>query len=154
LDVIAYMNSPARRTTRAVLVLLVFLLGSALEVAAGSGKIKWWRSEQFQREMALTPEQVERIDKIFQDAWPALHSAKTDLDRLERELSATIADSSADEDRVLRLIDGVEASRSALGRTRSLMLYRMHRVLTPEQRAILKSLQQAGGQTAPEDRPR
>jgi Spy/CpxP family protein refolding chaperone len=113
----------------------------ALAAAAQGGPpFKWWQSEEFRRELSLTSDQISRIEQIFQESLPALKAGKKDLDHLDRELSALISDSDASEAQVLRLIDQVEASRSALGRTRSLMLFRMHRVLTPEQRVKLTAL--------------
>jgi Spy/CpxP family protein refolding chaperone len=106
----------------------------------GQVRWKWWQSDEFQRELSLAPEQVDRIEQVFQESLPALQAGKHDLDRLEGELSALITDSATTEAQVLRMIDRVEASRSALGRTRSLMLFRMHRVLTPEQRIRLTAL--------------
>ena len=108
--------------------------------ADGGPPFKWWQSGEFQRELSLTTDQISRIEQIFQDSLPALKAGKKDLDRLDGELSGLIADGEASEAQVLRLIDQVEASRSALGRTRSLMLFRMHRVLTPEQRVKLTAL--------------
>jgi Spy/CpxP family protein refolding chaperone len=113
----------------------------ALAAAADAGPpFRWWQSEEFQRELGLTGDQIARIEQIFQQSLPALKAGKQDLDRLDGELSALIAETDASESQVLRLIDQVEASRSALGRTRSLMLFRMHRVLTPEQRVKLTAL--------------
>ena len=113
----------------------------ALAAVADAGPpFKWWQSEEFQRELSLTTDQIARIEQIFQESLPALKAGKKDLDRLDGELSALIAEADASEAQVLRLIDQVEASRSALGRTRSLMLFRMHRVLTPEQRVKLTAL--------------
>ncbi len=111
--------------------------------AGQGGKFKWWQSERFVQELGLTREQSARIDEVFQASWPALHAAKADLDRLETELSSLIADGTASEANVLQHIDRVEASRSAMGRTRSLMLYRMHRLLTADQRVKLKTLYEA-----------
>jgi Spy/CpxP family protein refolding chaperone len=88
----------------------------------------------------LTVEQVTRIEHTFQESWPSLQESKKELDRLETELSQMIADGTAEESRVLRMIDRVEASRSTLARTRALMLYRIHRVLSPAQRGRLKAL--------------
>jgi Spy/CpxP family protein refolding chaperone len=120
------------------------LLAVAVSIPALAGqKAKWWRSETYQRELGLTPEQVARLDQIFHASWPALQQHKQELDRLETELSQLIADSAAEESHVVQMIDRVEASRSALGRTRSLMLFRMHRVLSPSQRATLKALHDA-----------
>ena len=123
----------------------VALAGLLVMVAAGSAwggqsKKKWWHSARFQQELALSPDQVTRLEQVFQESLPALKAEKRELDRLESELSTLVADASAPESRVLQLIDKVEASRSALGRTRSLMLFRLHRVLTPEQRVKLTAL--------------
>jgi Spy/CpxP family protein refolding chaperone len=125
-----------RSGVAAVIAALVF----AATAEAGQLRWKWWQSEEFQRELSLSPEQVGGIDQVFRESLPALQAGKRDLDQLERELSALIADSSATEAQVLRLIDRVEASRSALGRTRSLMLFRMYRILTPDQRVRLTAL--------------
>jgi len=117
---------------------------ASLPAAAGQGgKFKWWQSERFVRELALTSEQSARIEQVFQASWPALHAAKDDLDRLEGELSKLIAEGTASETKVLQQIDRVEASRSAMGRTRSLMLYRMHQILSADQRVKLKALYEA-----------
>ena len=115
----------------------------AATVDAGQHKNMWWRWEMYQRELALTADQVTRIEHIFQESWPALQDSKHELDRLEQELSKVIGDGTADESQVVALIDRVEASRSGLGRVRSLMLYRIHRVLTPVQRERLKALHEA-----------
>ena len=111
--------------------------------AGQGGKFKWWQSERFVQDLGLTQEQSTRIEEVFQASWPALHAAKADLDRLETELSRLIAEGTASEAKVLQHIDRVEASRSAMGRTRSLMLYRMHRLLTADQRVKLKALYDA-----------
>jgi Spy/CpxP family protein refolding chaperone len=123
--------------TAAVLVLLVTWVAAA---DAGQQRWKWWKAPQVQRDLGLAADQVTRIDQVFTETWPALHRAKADLDTVEQEFSALIASADADEARVARQIDRVEAARSDLGRTRSLMLYRMYRVLTPDQRVTLKTL--------------
>lgn len=117
--------------------LVMVAMGSAW---GGQSKKKWWHSARFQQELALSPDQVTRLEQVFQESLPALKAEKRELDRLELELSTLIADASAPESGVLQLIDKVEASRSALGRTRSLMLFRLHRVLNPEQRVKLTTL--------------
>jgi Spy/CpxP family protein refolding chaperone len=142
------MFPPCPRRGIGAALLVTALLSPLLAAPADAGqhKIKWWRSEVYQRELALTAEQVTRIEHIFDESWPSLQESKHDLDRLERELSQVIAEGAAEESRVVRLIDRVEASRSALGRTRSLMLFRIHRVLTPVQRSRLKALHEERNQ--------
>ena len=131
---------PSRRGIAIVVVLAAAFGLSAGSADAGPHKAKWWRSEVYQRELGLSVDQVTRIEHIFQESWPSLQESKKELDRLETELSQVIAEGTAEESRVLRMIDRVEASRSTLARTRALMLYRIHRVLSPAQRGRLKAL--------------
>ena len=122
-------------------VVAALLLSAVAPVDAGQGgKFKWWQSDRFVQELGLTKDQSRQIEEVFQASWPALQAAKADLDRLETELSRMIAEGTTSEAMVLHQIDKVEASRSAMGRTRSLMLYRMHRLLSADQRVKLKSL--------------
>ena len=141
------------------LLLALGLLGAGTPALAGEGKFKWWQSDRFIHDLGLTPDQSARIEEVFQASWPALQAAKQDLDRLEAELSRMIGDGTASEVKVLHQIDRVEASRSAMGRTRSLMLYRMHRILTADQRARLKVVHEAWERekaqaASPESRPK
>ena len=48
----------------------------------------------------------------------------------------------------MRTIDRVEAARSALAKTRTLMLYRMHRLLSPEQRVRLEAFERERARNA------
>ena len=137
------MPAIVRRLLPLVLALASVVAAPPPVDAGQGGKFKWWQSERFVQELGLTREQSARIEEVFQASWPALHAAKADLDRLETELSQLIADGTASEAKVLQHIDRVEASRSAMGRTRSLMLYRMHRLLTADQRVKLKALYEA-----------
>ena len=105
-----------------------------------SGRAKWWQSERFRQELGLSADQSSRIEEIFQATLPNLISAKAELDRVEGVLSDLVADATVDESRIGQQIDQVEAARSVLSKLRTLMLFRMHRILTPEQRVKLKAL--------------
>lgn len=117
---------------------LVLLLVPDLARAQG---FKWWQAERFQRELALTPDQISLIEEIFQTSMPDARQHKETLDRQEHELSAMI-DSAADETLVMQQLDRVEAARSALSKSRTRMLLRMRRVLSAEQRVKLGALHQ------------
>jgi Spy/CpxP family protein refolding chaperone len=64
-----------------------------------------------------------------------------ELDRLEARLSRLI-ERDAEETEIARYIDRVETARANVNKTRSLMLVRMRRVLTPEQRVRMKELEE------------
>ena len=107
-------------------------------VALAQGK--WWQSERFQKELALTPEQITRIEGIYQTTEPMLRAQKQAIDRREEKLSKVIQDPKSDEAMLLQATDRLEAARNELSRTRTLMLFRIRRVLTDEQNVKLKEI--------------
>ncbi len=121
-------------------ILALMLLATSLAGASSNQSRKWWHSEDFQRQLGLSAQQSEEIEAIFQASVPRLRALKAELDKAEAALSDLIAEARVEEAQVVRQIDRVEAIRSDLSRARTLMLFRMHRVLTPDQRAKLKDL--------------
>jgi Spy/CpxP family protein refolding chaperone len=103
---------------------------------------KWWQSADCRAAVGITDQQSASIERIFQSVLPELRAEKAELERQETALARLLKDESAGEAVVIRTIDRVEAARSALAKTRTLMLYRMHRVLSPEQRVRLDTYHQ------------
>ena len=104
----------------------------ALSAPLSAQSFAWWKSDAFQKEVGLTPDQSARIDTVFQATLPRLRQGRDELDRQEADLSHLI-EANADEATVTRQIDRVEAIRASLNKTRTLMLFHMHQVLTPDQ---------------------
>ena len=123
--------SPCRR-----LLTVVFLLSWSAAASAQPLQWFWWKMEPT---LTLTADQSAQIDGIFQAGIAQLRKQKNELDRLESELSRLIG-TMATEPEVTRHIDRVEAVRSTLNKTRTLMLLHMRQVLTPEQRLKLNAL--------------
>ena len=119
----------------AALVVVLALLVPAIALAQG----KWWQSERFQRGLQLTPDQIARIEEVFQSHVPDLRQQKKALDRAEDALERLI-DGATDETTVMQEVDRVEALRAELSKARTRMLLRMRRVLTAEQRVKLVEL--------------
>jgi Spy/CpxP family protein refolding chaperone len=120
------------------LVLALVMVGAP--VAAEAQSFKWWQNERFQKELALTADQITRLEAIFQTTVPTLRAQKDALEKYEQKLSKVISDSASDEAKVLQTADRVEATRTELSKTRTLMLFRMRRILTDEQNAKMKEL--------------
>lgn len=93
----------------------------------------WWKDAAAQKEVGLSAHQVAKIDKIWNANVSTMMAARKEMDTLEKELSQLIRENTADEKVVALQVDRVEARRSEINKARTLMLYRMHRVLTPEQ---------------------
>ena len=107
--------------------------------AAGQG-FKWWQSERFQRELALSADQSTRLEQVFQALQPLLQTQKATLDKHEAALSRVIADPKTDEAQVLMAVERVEAARSELARSRTLLTFRMRRILTTEQHVKMQAM--------------
>src|SRR5688572_14133874 len=126
---------------------LVLLVPGTVEAQ----RFKWWTDEAVTRQIGLTAKQTKKIDDIFRGSMPELSKAKEELDRLERELSPLV-DSSTDEE-LRQRVDRVETARADLNKRRSVMLLRMRRVLTVEQRVKLESLQKERDRRGPHSKP-
>lgn len=94
----------------------------------------WWRNEAIVKDLGLTTDQATRINTIFETTVPELRQDREELERLEAKLSRMIREDAMDEAALSRQIDRVETARANGNKTRSLMLTRMYRVLTREQR--------------------
>jgi Spy/CpxP family protein refolding chaperone len=100
---------------------------------------KWWVDEPMRGELGITDQQSAAIEQLWQKTLPKLREARERLESLEEQLSQMIRDSS-DEAAVVAQIEKVENTRCEAAKARTLMLYRMNRVLTPDQRDKLKAM--------------
>jgi Spy/CpxP family protein refolding chaperone len=116
------------------------VLALAVPAAAGAQGFKWWQSDKFKTELTLAPDQITRLEEVYQGLRPKLTAGKEELDRLESRLSVLIAEGVAPEGDVMRMVDQVEHSRAELAKSRTLMIYRMHQILTAEQRVKMNAL--------------
>ena len=97
---------------------------------------KWWMDPALRAELGITDEQSAKIEHIWQKGLPKRTEARDLLEKLDADLTKMIVDG-ADESAVIAQIDKVEAARLEVNKNRDLMLYRMNKVLTPEQRVKL-----------------
>lgn len=100
----------------------------------------WWRVPERRAELGITDQQSNEIDQIFQATVPALRAAKDELDKLDAEVGQVIKAATADVSAVNQLVGRAEQARAKLTTTRTVMFYRMHRVLSADQRAKLNAM--------------
>ncbi len=122
-----------------VIVVLVTVLCFSFPAEA-TQRFKWWQSDAVASEIGLTPDQAADIEAIFQSLRPNLREQARRLHREEDELTAVMHAMQAEEWEVALQIDKVEAARSALSKTRTLMLYRMHKTLSADQLDALHAM--------------
>jgi Spy/CpxP family protein refolding chaperone len=147
-------QSVVRRLVPAAVVLGVLVADTSSARAFDQAQPhSWWKSDEFRMALGLTVDQSARIDSIFQTTLPQLRQEMDELDRLEERLSRLI-ERDADEVEIARHIDRVETARANVAKTRSLMLVRMRRVLTPDQRTRMRALEEASRKRGAEARRR
>jgi len=112
--------------------------------ADGRGKdehrVPWWKAPDTRAELGISDKQSKEIDDIFQETVPGLRAAKEELDKLDEAVAKLIKEGAADIAVVARQVGQAEQARANLTTKRTVMLYRMHRLLTPEQRAKLDAM--------------
>ena len=102
---------------------------------------KWWMSDQYKRELALTADQSRRLEEIFQAALPTLRAEKKALDDAEKQFQQAMERGNYSS--VMEKVDHLEAARASLNRTRTMMLVNMRRLLTTDQWIKFDAMHQA-----------
>ena len=108
--------------------------------AGHQGPKKWWIDPQLRAELGITDQQSALVDQVWQKSLPKLRDARMQLEKLEAALSQLLARDDGDEAAIAAQIDRVEAVRTEANKARTLMIYRMNKVLTVEQRAKVKAM--------------
>lgn len=131
----------------------MLLMVVALMAGSVSAQGKWWTSERFIKLLGLSQEQSAQLEEVFQSAIREQGNAKQELDRQEARFSELLTRDDAAENEVMVAIEQLESARGELGKLRALMLYRMRRVLTPQQRATLEADWQKAVRNGPRQGP-
>ena len=101
---------------------------------------KWWVHPETKRELRLSDQQSKKIDEIWQDTAPRQREKYDQLHKLEEALAKTIKETTADVAVVEQQVQKVERLRAETSTTRTMMIYRMHLQLTPEQRVKVDAM--------------
>jgi Spy/CpxP family protein refolding chaperone len=106
----------------------------------GPGNWEWWNDVEVQRDLGLTQAKVNRIDSIYRNRsarlQPTVERYKAELKVLDEMTRAASADEATYRLQVLQ----VEALRSEISLTRTVMLYGFFRELQPEQHRKLQDI--------------
>jgi Spy/CpxP family protein refolding chaperone len=103
-------------------------------------RVPWWKADDTRAELTISDKQSNDIDAIFQATLPSLRAAKEELDRLDEAVGRLIKEGTADISVVARQVGQAEQARANLTTKRTVMLYQMHRLLTPDQRIKLDAM--------------
>jgi len=100
----------------------------------GPPRWKWWLHPDSRKELRLTDQQSKKIDEIWEATAPKQREKWHEIEKLEEALATTIKENTADVAIVAQQVEKVEKLRAENTAARTVMLYRMRLLLTPEQR--------------------
>jgi hypothetical protein len=104
------------------------------------GPGKWWKDSELMRKIGVSDEQVQKIEKIFQDHRLQLIDLHAALEKQEAILEPLIEADQPDEAQVTAQIDKVAQARANLEKSNAQMLLAIRRVLTVDQWKKLRDL--------------
>ena len=105
-----------------------------------NGPGKWWKDSDLMKKVGVSDEQVQRIEKIFQDHRLQLIDLHAALEKQEVILEPMVEADQPDEAQVTAQIDKVAQARANLEKSNALMLLAIRRVLTIDQWKKLRDL--------------
>lgn len=135
----------ARRSIAFTVVpLCVVLATGPVPLSAFAERTKWWQDRDIQQQLDLSRRQIDALERTFQKDLLERIALRRSLDRLEVE-QQRLLDSGQFDNQAIELISRVEETRAKRNVLRTLMLFRMHQVLTPQQRSTLARIAAASG---------
>jgi len=105
----------------------------------GQPRVPWWKDPVVVKELRLTPDQSAKIDAIWRKRETEMHAASKEYERQKDELNRLMAERKVGVDVIGVQHDRVEAQRTTLNKSRTIMIYQFSLVLTPEQNTALKA---------------
>jgi Spy/CpxP family protein refolding chaperone len=101
---------------------------------------KWWKNAEIVQKLQLSDDQLQRLEKIFQDSRVHLIDLHAALEKEEAQLEPLVEAENPDEGQVNSQIDKVAAARAELEKGNTRMLLELRKVLTTEQWKTLQSI--------------
>ena len=125
---------------QAILGLIFIATVGHLSTAVSTQGYRWWRDDAVRHELKLTGSQVDTLETLFVSTLADRRALRRELDRLEEYVEQLLTRGEDDDARALDAITRLETTRARRNAARTMMLFRMYRTLSAEQRRKLKRL--------------
>lgn len=97
----------------------------------------WWKDAEIMKEVGISPDLSAKIDTLFHKRLPEAIAQDRELKKHETELNRLIRERRVGADVIAVQLDRVEAQRTSLNKSRTIMMYEMYQLLSAEQYARL-----------------
>jgi Spy/CpxP family protein refolding chaperone len=121
---------------RAILVLLAVAPSNV-----GAQTLAWWQRPDMQLRLRLTRHQVAALDEEFTRTLSERQRLRQELDAADRQVAAALEDGTLPDAVMIALITRAEQLRARRNVARATLVFRLYRVLTPDQRAALHGIE-------------
>lgn len=102
-------------------------------------RLPWWKDPVVVKELSLTPDQAGKIDAIWKKREQDMRGVVTEHKKQQDELDRLVAERKVGPDVIGLQVDRVEAQRTTLNKSWTVMIYQFSRILSPEQNTALKA---------------
>lgn len=106
----------------------------------GPERVRWWEDAKWRADLQLNDKQAGKIKEIFEVEMVKLRAMREELEKRQATLTQAMNEERPNWATVTEQVERVGAMHAEMYRTRTLMLFRMHRVLSAEQRARLQAM--------------
>lgn len=97
----------------------------------------WWKDAEVMREVGISAELSKQLDTLFHKRLPEAMAQEREFRKQETELNRLIKERTVGADVIAVQVDRVEAQRTTLNKTRTVMIYQMYQLLSADQYAKL-----------------
>jgi len=108
--------------------------------ARGAGQARrgaWWKNPEVMKEIGISQEQSKKIDDLFHRRLPEAMAQEREFKKQDDELNRLLRERTVGADVIAVQVDRVEAQRTSLNKTRTVMIYQMYQLLSADQYAKL-----------------
>lgn len=96
-------------------------------------RVWWWKNPEVMKEIGISPELSKKIDDLFHKRLPEAMAQEREFKKQDDELNRLLRERTVGADVIAVQVDRVEAQRTTLNKTRTVMIYQMYQLLSAEQ---------------------
>ena len=100
----------------------------------------WWKTDKYKQELKLSAAQSDEVELIVQGSLARMKADKEDLDRAQSDFRLLMEKPTANQRELLKAAERLEMARYSIAKERTMMVVRIHSVLTPDQRHGLDAI--------------
>ena len=102
-------------------------------------RIPWWKDPVVIKELKLTPDQTQKIDAAWKKREVDMAGPAKEYKKQQDELDRLVKERKVEPAVIALQVDRVEAQRTTLNKSWTVMIYQFSLILTPEQNVALKA---------------